>query len=158
VVQGEKLRGAEKVAGEDLATLAVANAVEVRRDLRDDLAAGRRVVGDCELPEIGVAGREARRGRAVGDDARIVRAVDVEALDAVGRARVDVGLKILRVLDERAGQTAQELVDRPIAAHLTRQAALEAHPLAVDVLVALKAGAVALDAGERLYLDDLFSH
>ena len=153
-----KDRRAEEVADEEITAAAVADAVEVRRDLRDELIAVGCVVGRGELPQVCVVCREARRGRAVGDDARVVRAVDEEALKAVGRACVDVCQQVLRVLGERTRQAAQELVDRAVAAHLTRQPALEADPLPVNVLVALKLGSVALDAGGRAYLYDLFSH
>ena len=71
---------------------------------------------------------------------------------------MDVCQQILRVLGERARQAAQELVDRAVAANLTRQAALEAHPLSIDILVALELRAVPLDAGKRLYLYNLFGH
>ena len=126
--------------------------------MRDELIAARRVVGCGELPHVCVVCREARRGRAVGDDARVERAVDEEALKAVGRACVDVCLQVLRVLGERTRQSAQELVDRAVAADLTRQATLEADPLPVDILVALKLRPVALNAGRGAYLDNLFGH
>ena len=71
---------------------------------------------------------------------------------------MDVCQQILRILVQRTRQAAQELVDRAVAADLTRQPTLEADPLPVDVLVALELGAVALDAGQRLYLYDLFRH
>jgi hypothetical protein len=71
---------------------------------------------------------------------------------------VDVRQQILCIFGERARQAAKELVYRTVAAHLTRQPALKADPLPVNVLVALEFSAVTLDAGERLDLDNVFGH
>ena len=52
-------RRAKEVADEERAAVAVAYAVQVRRDLRDDLVAVRRVVRRGELPHVCVVYREA---------------------------------------------------------------------------------------------------
>ena len=52
----------------------------------------------------------------------------------------------------------QILLRSPIAAHLARQATLPTHPLAINIIIALKPRAIALYARLRFKNDSRYGH
>ena len=66
-----------------------------------------------------------------------------------------IGEIVLGLRTHLANDAANEIVYLTVATDLTRQSALPAHPLAINIGIAFKAGSVPLNAWLRPDLDDV---
>ena len=110
------------------------------------------ILHGVEHPVVVVAWRKRQR-RPVNRCRGVAVIINGKLLHAVLMADVRIDEVVQRLRVELPDDAIGEVADLPIPANLAGQTALESAPLTVNVIAALKARAVALDACRRFYVD-----